>query len=218
VAPAAIFGTPPISFSVGVQALSPRSIVVCFLVMSTLAGSNGCSSVPVRPTAGVPPAMPAADPVVAPLAFMAGTWVMEQAGGAVIEEHWMAPAGKGMLGSFRRILGNGVIAFYEFTQVVADGDRVLLRQIHVHRDFDVDPRRKDPMVLRLEKVEGTSASFVPLEDPAASNAGSLERVSYRLGADGVMTVRVEEKPRPAKEGEAPRPPQVIELPMRRVGG
>ncbi|MGA1393133.1 MAG: DUF6265 family protein, partial [Phycisphaerales bacterium] len=107
------------------------------------------------------PAMPEAHAAIVPLGFMAGTWVMEQARGAVIEEHWMAPAGNGMLGSFRRILGNGVIPFYEFTQIVADGDQVILRQIHVHGNFDTDPRRKDPMVLRLEKVEGTSASFVP---------------------------------------------------------
>ncbi len=139
------------------------------------------------------PAMPAAHAAIAPLGFMAGTWVMEQARGAVIEEHWMAPAGNGMLGSFRRILGNGVIPFYEFTQIVVDGDEVILRQIHVHGNFDTDPRRKDPMVLRLEKVEGTMASFVPLEDAKLSNAGSLERVTYTLDDAGVLTVRVQEK-------------------------
>jgi hypothetical protein len=162
------------------------------------------------------PAMPEAHAAIVPLGFMAGTWVMEQARGAVIEEHWMAPAGNGMLGSFRRILGNGVIPFYEFTQIVADGDQVILRQIHVHGNFDTDPRRKDPMVLRLEKVEGTSASFVPLEDAKASNAGSLERVTYTLDDAGVLTVRVQERPRAAKEGEPAPEPQVIVLPMKRV--
>jgi hypothetical protein len=162
------------------------------------------------------PAMPEAHAAIVPLGFMAGTWVMEQARGAVIEEHWMAPAGNGMLGSFRRILGNGVIPFYEFTQIVADGDQVILRQIHVHGNFDTDPRRKEPMVLRLEKVEGTSASFVPLEDAKASNAGSLERVTYTLDDAGVLTVRVQERPRAAKEGELAPEPQVIVLPMRRA--
>ena len=162
------------------------------------------------------PAMPVAADQIEPLGFMAGTWVMEQRGGAVIEEHWMAPAGNGMLGSFRRILGNGVIPFYEFTQIVATEGEVRLRQIHVHGTFDTDPRRKDPMVLRLEKVEGTTASFVPLEDAAASNAGSLARVTYARVGD-TLTVRVEERPRPVAEGETPREPQVIELPMRRVG-
>jgi hypothetical protein len=162
------------------------------------------------------PAMPAVADQIEPLGFMAGTWVMEQRGGAVIEEHWMAPSGNGMLGSFRRILGNGAIPFYEFTQIVAAEEEVRLRQIHVHGTFDTDPRRKDPMVLRLEKVEGTTASFVPLEDAAASNAGSLARVTYALDGD-TLTVRVEERPRPVAEGETPREAQVIELPMRRVG-
>lgn len=176
----------------------------------------GTQAPPAEPPTAAKPAMPAPNPAIAPLGFMAGTWVMEQPRGAVIEEHWVAPAGNGMLGSFRRILGNGVIPFYEFTQIVADGEQVILRQIHVHGNFDTDPRRKDPMVLRLEKVEGTTASFVPLEDAKASNAGSLERVTYTLDDDGVLTVRVQERPRAAKEGEAAPEPQVIVLPMKRV--
>jgi len=181
----------------------------------------GCASTAATPDAtetanASRPAMPAVADQIEPLGFMAGTWVMEQRGGAVIEEHWMAPAGNGMLGSFRRILGNGLIPFYEFTQIVAAEGEVRLRQIHVHGTFDTDPRRKDPMVLRLETVEGTTASFVPLEDAAASNAGSLARVTYALDGD-TLTVRVEERPRPVAEGETSREPQVIELPMRRVG-
>ena len=121
-----------------------------------------------------------------------------------------------MLGSFRRVLGNGAIPFYEFTQLVVEGDEVILRQIHVHGNFDTDPRRKDPMVLRLEKVEGTMVSFVPLADAKLSNAGSLERVSYTLDEAGVLTVRVQEKPSGAKAGEAPPEPQVIVLPMKRA--
>ena len=195
-----------------------------YLFRATLVAAVFALSAPVVAVAQAPdtapaekPAMPVAHAAIAPLGFMAGTWVMEQARGAVIEEHWMAPAGNGMLGSFRRILGNGVIPFYEFTQIVVDGEAVILRQIHVHGNFDTDPRRKDPMVLRLEKVEGTMASFVPLEDAKLSNAGSLERVTYTLDDAGVLTVRVQERPRAAaKEGEPAPEPQVIVLPMKRL--
>lgn len=190
--------------------LIPPLTVVVLLVFTAASAAQEDSGD--RPAASHPPAHPS----LAPLAFLAGTWFMEQPRGAMIEEHWSAPRGNGMLGSFRRVLGNGAIPFYEFTQLVVEGDEVILRQIHVHGNFDTDPRRKDPMVLRLETVEGTMVSFVPLADAKLSSAGSLERVSYTLDEAGVLTVRVQEKPRGAKEGEAPPEPQVIVLPMKRA--
>ncbi|MEN9642801.1 MAG: hypothetical protein RIR77_1990, partial [Planctomycetota bacterium] len=53
------------------------------------------------------PAAPKTNAALEPLAFMTGAWTQAQANGAMIEEHWMAPRGSSMLGSFRRILGNG---------------------------------------------------------------------------------------------------------------
>ena len=96
----------------------------------------------------------------------------------------MQPRGASMLGSFRRILGSGAVPFYEFTQVVAEKDRVVLRQIHVHGNFEPDPKRTEPMELVLERASGTSATFVPAADPAKANAGALARITYALdGAD-----------------------------------
>ena len=95
-----------------------------------------------------------ADSAVSGLGFLTGTWTLEQPNGALIEETWSVPRGKAVLGSFRRVLGNGATPFYEFTQIVATQEGVVLRQIHVHGNFDTDPRRAKPMTLQLESLEG----------------------------------------------------------------
>jgi len=179
------------------------------------AGSPSAES-PQAPAVEAPPALPAPAPELMPLAFMSGAWVMHQPRGAIIEEHWMPPRGNSMLGSFRRILGNGAVAFYEFTQIVVEEGEVILRQRHLHRKLDIDPRRGEPMVLRLAAVEGRSATFVPVDDPEVARAGSLERVTYALGEDDMLTLRVLEKARAAPEGGEAPPPQVLEFRMRRL--
>jgi hypothetical protein len=157
------------------------------------------------------PARPAPDAAIAPFAFLEGTWVLEQANGAVIEESWSAPRGKAVLGSFRRVLGDGRTPFWEFTQIVATPEGVRLRQLHVHADFETDPRRAKPMVLQLEALEDGKASFVPVSDAKLAAAGSLQRVTYqRIDAETLLLV-VEE--RPAKEGAAPGAP--LSFRMRR---
>jgi hypothetical protein len=148
--------------------------------------------------AAAPAEGPAASPALEPLAFMAGTWTQQQAKGAMIEEHWMRPRGASMLGSFRRLLGNGAVPFYEFTQIVAEKDRVVLRQIHVHGNFDTDPRRAEPMTLKLDRLDATSVSFVPVDDPEKAKAGSLSRVTYTRVDPTTLLLVVE--PKPAKEG------------------
>lgn len=179
-------------------------------------GLAGCqSAAKADATAEKKPELAPVDPALVPLAFLAGTWSQTQPRGAMIEEHWMQPRGKSMVGSFRRILGNGATPFYEFTQIVSEADGVHLRQIHVHGNFETDPRRKEAMHLRLDRSEPNLASFVPV-----ANAGSLERVTYALGADGVLSVRVEERPTKTSEATdsattAPEP-QVLEFRMTRV--
>jgi hypothetical protein len=82
----------------------------------------------------------------------------------VSEEMWMPVRGKSMLGSFRQTRPDGNPAFFEFTQIVAMKDGVVLRQVHLHGRFETDERRKDPMFLKLAKVEGNAATFVPIAD------------------------------------------------------
>ncbi len=149
------------------------------------------------------PAFPKAAPALEPLAFMAGAWAMSQPNGAMIEEHWMAPRGSAMLGSFRRVLGNGAVPFYEFTQVVAEKDRVVLRQIHVHGNFDPDPKRTEPMVLVLEKAGDGRATFVPDPDPAKARSGDLARITYAADGADVLVLTVEPKQPEGKPAQAP---------------
>jgi hypothetical protein len=128
---------------------------------------------------------------------------MPQPNGAMIEEHWMAPRGSAMLGSFRRVLGNGATPFYEFTQVVAEKDRVVLRQIHVHGNFDPDPKRTEPMVLVLERSGGGSATFVPDPDPAKARSGDLARITYAADGPDVLVLTVEPRQPEGKPAQAP---------------
>jgi len=157
------------------------------------------------------PAAPKANAALEPLAFMTGAWTQAQANGAMIEEHWMAPRGSSMLGSFRRILGNGGVPFYEFTQIVAEKDRVILRQMHVHGNFEPDPKRVEPMLLVLEKAGGNRATFVPAADPTKANAGDLSRVTYFLDDPDMLVLVVEPKAAEGKPAEKP-----LEFRMSRI--
>jgi hypothetical protein len=137
---------------------------------------------------------------------MSGAWTQQQANGAMIEEHWMPPRGSAMLGSFRRILGNGAVPFYEFTQIVAEKDRVVLRQIHIHGSFEPDPKRSEPMELVLERIGTESATFVPAVERA--NAGELERITYAREGAAMLVLTVQPK---AREGKLADPPLVFRM-------
>ncbi len=183
------------------------ALALCAALLSSCAANVASSSSTQLTARG-----PQADPAVAPLAFLTGAWVLEQPGGALIEEAWGAPRGKAILGSFRRVLASGATPFHECTQIVAGNDGARLRQIHVHDNFDTDPRRAVPMVLRLEQQMESSVPFVPLEDRDASRAGSLERVSYSRNDANTLLLVVQ--PQRDKDGNKPAPP---EFRMTRAG-
>ena len=174
------------------------------------APASVAQAAPAAPAAPAP-AAPKTNAALEPLAFMTGAWTQAQANGAMIEEHWMAPRGSSMLGSFRRILGNGGVPFYEFTQIVAEKDRVILRQMHVHGNFEPDPKRVEPMLLVLEKAGANRATFVPAADPTKANAGDLSRVTYFLDGPDMLVLVVEPKAAEGKPAEKP-----LEFRMSRV--
>ncbi len=170
------------------------------------------------------PAAP--DAALAPLAFLEGHWVTTLPNGMVSEEMWMPVRGKALLGSFRQTRPDGNPAFFEFTQIVAMKDVVVLRQVHLHGRFETDERRKDPMFLKLAKVEGNSATFIPIADGefgegSKSHAGDLANVTYArsTSTDGAesLTLRIESRPvKDPKNPDAEPKPQIIEISMKRA--
>lgn len=182
--------------------------VLSLAVASTFAIADDDKKAPATPPAAAADAKPTAPKVskaLAPLAFLEGRWTQSQANGAVIEEHWMAPRGNSMVATFRRTLGNGATPFYEFTQIMAEKDMVILRQMHVHGNFEPDPKRTDLMRLKLDKVEGNSATFVPVEEPLKANAQDMASINYTLKDANtlVLTVTPNAPKDPAKPAEKP---------------
>ena len=196
-------------------------------MLTTVVAAALSLSAPVDPPA--PAAKPAAPRTpaptateLAPLAFMVGHWVTELPNGMVSEELWMPARGKSMLGSFRQTRPDGTPAFFEFTQLVvgANGE-VLLRQVHIHGNFETDPRRKDPMTLRLSSAKDNVAVFVPVDDAAKANAGDLASVTYSLNDADTLAMRIESKPVKQGEGDgaltkAVTKPVVIDMTLKRA--
>ncbi|MBU3729258.1 MAG: hypothetical protein FGM37_08440 [Phycisphaerales bacterium] len=170
---------------------------------------------------GAAPSQPETDARLRALRFLAGSWCLSQPKGAMIQEQWTEPRGNAMVAVFRRVLGNGYNPFYEFTQIVAEEGRVVLRQIHVHADFDTDPRRAKPMVLRMVESSDSHVVFEPAGTPEEAHSADLARITYRrLDAD-TLHLKVESTPPKGPADPAkpePAPAQVLEFRMTRCGG
>jgi hypothetical protein len=116
---------------------------------------------------------------------------------AVLEELRSATRGKAVPGSFRRVLDDGRTPFRESTRIVATTEGVRLRELHLHADFETDPRRAKPMLSQVEALEDGKASFAPVSDAKLAAADSLQRVTCRRIDAQTLLLVVEE--RPAKE-------------------
>jgi len=191
-----------------------HSIAIAVAALLTLTPLHRTQESAPQPPARRQPAPTAAE--LAPLEFLAGHWVTELPNGMVSEESWLPARGKSMLGSFRQTRPDGKPAFFEFTQIVVEGDQVLLRQIHVHGGFDTDPKRKDPMMLRLSAAKDNSAVFVPVDDASMANAADLASVTYTRKDDETLALRIESKPVKKSDSEEAPQPVVIELLMKRA--
>jgi hypothetical protein len=164
------------------------------------------------------PAQPETDPRLRALGFLTGSWCLSQPKGAMIQEQWTEPCGKSIVAVFRRVLGNGFTPFYEFSQIVAEEGGVVLRQIHVHADFDADPRRAKPMVLRMVESSDSHVVFEPAGTPEEAHSADLARITYRRIDASTLMLTVESTPPkgPADPSKPdPAPAQVLEFRMTR---
>jgi hypothetical protein len=109
------------------------------------------------------------------LGWLAGCW--EGSGkGRVVEEHWMKPAGKTMLGVGRTVVGNQTVD-YEFVQIKQSEDGGI--------QYIAKPANQNEASFKLVKSGEREVIFEnPLHD-------FPQRIIYRLESDGSLLARIE---------------------------
>jgi Domain of unknown function (DUF6265) len=106
---------------------------------------------------------------IAQLAWMTGGWTGTM-GKAGIEEHWIAPAGKTMLGVSRMIVGDRTVAF-EFLRIEQRPDGIV---------YLAQPSGRPPTEFRLTKAGATSVTF---ENPQHDHP---KVIRYSKQGDGLV--------------------------------
>ena len=138
------------------------------------------------------PAAPDPAPDLKPVAWMAGNWRLEGPN-VTIEEQWMEPAGKLMLGMSRTTSKRG--SFFEFLRVEARADGVY---------YVAQPKGGPPTDFKLVRHSASEAVFENLAHDFP------KRILYRLDSPEELTARV--------EGDACSKEQAEEFKYRRVKG
>jgi hypothetical protein len=156
---------------------------VAFIALSGLAtplpaaaGQDPAASPP-APAASTPTPVPAATPAVDAsvddLAFMAGSWQID--GPPLIEEHWLKPAGRTLLG-MSRVYGGDQTYFFEFLRVEQRKDGIF---------YVAQPKGGPPTEFRLTKVAVNEAVFENLQHDFP------KRIIYKKLPDGSLHARTE---------------------------
>lgn len=109
------------------------------------------------------------------LAWMAGCWQSNTSGGRTIDEQWMAPHGRMMLGMARTVHGDSVTEF-EHLQIFERGG---------HAIFHAEPSGQAPADFEARAV---SDSLVTFENPAHDFP---QRVIYRRKGSDSLIARIE---------------------------
>jgi hypothetical protein len=131
---------------------------------------------------------PAHAATLSDLAFLAGEWTSDRSG-FVIEESWTGASGGVVLGTSRGVQG-GAVRFLRFAVVEQAGDDVVMRFKRFRADYS-SWETGGPSVMRLERADRRHAVFT-----ATDPASDVQRITYRLRADGAIDVvanRTDEK-------------------------
>jgi hypothetical protein len=108
------------------------------------------------------------------LAWMQGCWAMVNHERAV-EEQWMAPRGKTMIGTSRTVQGANLVS-YEFMMIRQDGDQIA---------FEVRPSGRAPVVFKAEAITDSSVVF---ENPQHEFP---QKIGYRRVGNNEMDAWIE---------------------------
>jgi len=91
------------------------------------------------------------------LSWLVGQWRGEALGG-VVEEHWQAPSGGSMLGTFKLVV-DGQVKFYELMTLVEVDDSLLLGIKHFNPDLSGWEAQDACIESRSQKLEAHQALF-----------------------------------------------------------
>jgi hypothetical protein len=125
------------------------------------------------------------------LAWLQGCWAMVNQDRAV-EEQWMAPRGKTMLGTSRTVQGANLVG-YEFMMIHDQGDALA---------FEIRPSGRPPIVFTASTVTDSSVVFENMQHDFP------QKIGYRRDGDNAVVAWIEG----SRNGEVRR----AEFPYRQV--
>jgi len=128
---------------------------------------------------------------VARLAWLTGCWELTS-GTRMVEEAWMAPRGRTLMGMARTTRADSLVDF-EFLQIVEDSAALV---------FVARPARQPPASFRSTLLTDSMVVFENLEHDFP------QRVSYQRTADGSLIARI--------EGTSKGKPRAVDFPYRPV--
>ena len=137
------------------------------------------------PSPAAPPAAPVRA-VLADVAWIAGHWV-DDSGGNLSEEVWVAPSGDSMIGMWRYV-ASGKLRISEALSILQDGTGLAFRLRHFDPRMVAREEKDDPLVLRLISRGDREAVF---EGPGKPT-GTV-RLTYRQPAPDSLRVTLDKE-------------------------
>jgi uncharacterized protein DUF6265 len=108
------------------------------------------------------------------LAWLQGCWATVNQERAV-EEQWMAPRGKTMIGTSRTVQGANLVS-YEFMLIRQDGERMAL---------EIRPSGRAPVIYNASALTASSVVFENAQH------GFPQKIGYRRAGDNLMYAWIE---------------------------